>query len=148
MPPYTHVPTCPPTRTRCCSTPRLHAASRLYLLQNSGVAVSACTALGLLATGVRSGPVFWALLAATVASGCLASVGGMGSTLSVEREWTKALCGHDSAELARVNSGAASSEPYLAMDPNLSSARQRACSAPCLLGGRCSRGTGAGLPRA
>lgn len=87
------------------STPRLHAASRLYLLQNSGVAVSACTALALLATGVRSGPVFWVLLAATVAAGCVASVGGMGSTLSVEREWTKALCGHDSAELARVNSG-------------------------------------------
>ena len=36
---------------------------------------------------------------------CMCSVGAMGSTLAVEREWTKALCYGNSAALASMNAG-------------------------------------------
>lgn len=39
------------------------------------------------------------------ACGSISSVGAMGSTLAVEREWAKALCQGDSAALASLNSG-------------------------------------------
>lgn len=87
------------------SQPRLAAASRMYLLQNGCLAVSAATALGLLWSGVRQGPLFAAGLAATMAAGSLSTLGALGSTLSVEREWTKALCSGDSAALAALNAG-------------------------------------------
>ncbi|PRW32971.1 TPR repeat-containing isoform B [Chlorella sorokiniana] len=85
------------------SQPRLHAASRMYLLQNSCVAASAAAALGLLWSSVRSGPLFWAGLVVTMAAGSASTLGALGSALSVEREWTKALCGSDSAALAHLN---------------------------------------------
>lgn len=39
------------------------------------------------------------------AAGAVSSLGSLGSTLSVEREWTKALCGGEAEELARLNAG-------------------------------------------
>ena len=66
------------------SQPRLVAASRMYLLQNSSLAASAAAALGLLWSGVRSGPLFWAGLAVTMAAGSASTLGALGSTLSGE----------------------------------------------------------------
>ena len=62
--------------------PRLAAATRMYLLQNAAVAASAAAALSLLLSGVRSGPAFWAGLAATVGAGSASTLGALGSTLS------------------------------------------------------------------
>ena len=67
------------------------------------VALSALASLVLLGSGIRSGLVYGACLAAVLAGGSASSLGALGSTLSVEREWTKALFGGLSDELARVN---------------------------------------------
>lgn len=62
--------------------PRLVAASRMYLLQNSCVALSAATALALLWSSVRTGAAYWAGLALTMAAGSVSTLGALGSTLS------------------------------------------------------------------
>eukprot|EP00887_Chlorella_sp_A99_P000187 scaffold13.g187.t1 len=85
-------------------TERLVAAQRMYMLQNSMVALSALASLLLLWTGARAGALYWACLLAALGAGAASSLGALGATLSVEREWTRALCGADSAALARVNS--------------------------------------------
>lgn len=72
------------------------------------VALSAFTALLLLWTDVRAGPLYWGCLLATLVGGSLSTLGALGSTLSVEREWTRVLCHGDSKELARMNAGARS----------------------------------------
>ncbi|KAL4422722.1 hypothetical protein ABPG75_008919 [Micractinium tetrahymenae] len=83
--------------------PRLAAASRMYLLQNCCVAASAATALALLLSRARSGALYWLGLGVTMAAGSASTLGALGSTLSVEREWTKTLCGGDHAALASLN---------------------------------------------
>lgn len=88
-----------------CRTPRLQAACTMLMLQNSMVAASATAALALLWGGAREGPLFYSLLAVAMAAGAVSSLGSMGSTVSVEREWTKALCGERSEELAKLNAG-------------------------------------------
>ena len=45
-------------------------------------------------------------LIAYIGLGSASSVGCQGSALSVEREWTKALCRGSSVALARLNAGA------------------------------------------
>eukprot|EP00891_Asterochloris_glomerata_P005298 jgi/Astpho2/5298/e_gw1.00075.46.1_t len=85
-------------------TDRLRCATSMYIIQNAAVAASAATAL--ISFHAPSGtPLFWIPVSATILIGSISSVGAMGSTLSVEKEWTKTLCGTDSAALARLNSG-------------------------------------------
>ena len=87
----------------------------MYMLQNLGVLLSAAAMFPLLAdsAGSRRGGdpggssvVFWALTVGSIACGAAASVGSMGSTLAVERQWTKALCCGNTEALAAMNSGA------------------------------------------
>jgi hypothetical protein len=88
------------------STPRLRAACLAYAVQGVAVAASAAVILVLLAAKeLRQGPVFLALVALAMAAGALGSAGASAATLSVEREWTRALCGGNSAALARINAG-------------------------------------------
>jgi iron-regulated transporter 1 len=86
--------------------PRLRAACSMYVLQNASVAVSAGSCLALL-WGAAAPPStgFWALVGVAVAAGCLSSVGSLGAALSVEREWTRALSGGSSEQLAQINAG-------------------------------------------
>ena len=87
-----------------CRTPRLAAAVTMYRLQNAAVAVSAFSAF--LTSFLSPGQFFyWAFILATIFIGAVSSVGCQGSSLSVEREWTKALCQGDSASLASLNAG-------------------------------------------
>ena len=87
-----------------CRTDRLSCARSMYIMQNAAVATSAATAL--ISFHAPPGtPLFWIPVCATILIGSISSVGAMGSTISVEKEWTKSLCGTDSADLARLNSG-------------------------------------------
>ncbi len=79
----------------------------MYILQNCGVALSASSALAASLVGSNSA-LFWPCAVLTVALGSASSVGCQGSALSVEREWTKALCQGDSTALTVLNAGAAS----------------------------------------
>lgn len=98
----------------------------MYMLQNMGVLLSAAAMLPLLADsgGSRRGGdpggspvVFWALTVGSIACGSAASVGSMGSTLAVERQWTKALCCGNTEALAAMNSGAQYGQSALAPIP-------------------------------
>jgi iron-regulated transporter 1 len=86
----------------------------MYILQNTAVALSAG---GALAASLVDGSAasFWACTALVIAVGSTSSVGCQGSALSVEREWTKALCGGDSAALASLNAGPEA--PYFQSSP-------------------------------
>ena len=76
----------------------------MYRLQNIAVGVSAFSAF--LATFLYPGDLFyWPFVLSTIIHGAVSSVGCQGSSLSVEREWTKALCQGDSASLASLNAG-------------------------------------------
>ena len=87
-----------------CRTPRLEAAATMYRLQNIAVAVSAFSAF--VTSFLSPGHFFyWAFVLTTILIGAISSVGCQGSALSVEREWTKALCQGDSASLASLNAG-------------------------------------------
>lgn len=85
----------------------MRAACSLYVLQAGAVAASAAA---LVAAGFlpRGGPAFWGCAAVTVAAGAASSLFALGSSLAVEREWPKVLCGGDSAALSRLNAGARS----------------------------------------
>lgn len=76
----------------------------MYVLQNAAVALSAVSALAGIHFEQRS-PAFWAAAVSTIAFGSISSVGAQGSTLSVEKEWTTALCSGDSIAMAKVNAG-------------------------------------------
>ncbi|CAL8460950.1 g481 [Coccomyxa elongata] len=85
-------------------TPRLGAAVSMYRLQNAAVALSAFSAF--LASFLTQGSLtFWICILATIFIGSVSSVGCQGSSLSVEREWTKALCHGNSDSLASLNAG-------------------------------------------
>jgi iron-regulated transporter 1 len=79
---------------------RRAAACRLYALQHACVAVSCAAAAAALAC---TGPGRAVLACVVVASGAFAGVGASGSSLSVEREWTKALHADDAAALTTLN---------------------------------------------
>jgi len=88
-----------------CRTPRLEAACRLYIVQNASLAACAATCLSLL-WGSQAGmhvAIYWTLVVLTIITGSISSLGAMGASLSVEREWTKALCASDSEALAQTN---------------------------------------------
>ena len=76
----------------------------MYALQNAAVAVSAAALLAA-ARAARGGPLFWACNATTIAFGAASSLFALGSSLAVEREWPKVLCGADSSALSRLNAG-------------------------------------------
>lgn len=76
----------------------------MYRLQNAAVALSALSAF--VAPFLTLGSsMFWICILSTISIGSVSSVGCQGSSLSVEREWTKALCQGDSATLASLNAG-------------------------------------------
>ena len=77
----------------------------MYLLQNMSVAISAGAAVVALYLDQRNS-IFWGCVACTMLLGSVSSAGALGATLSVEREWTKALCQGNSASLAKLNAGA------------------------------------------
>jgi iron-regulated transporter 1 len=79
---------------------RLSAATRLYWIQHGFVALScAAAAAALPARGALR-----AVLAAVVLlGGAAGGVGASGSSISVERDFTFALCGADAAALAALN---------------------------------------------
>jgi iron-regulated transporter 1 len=82
------------------TTERRAAACRLYALQHGCVAVSCAAAAAALAC---TGPARAVLACAVLASGACAGIGASGSSLSVEREWTKALHADDAAALTTLN---------------------------------------------
>lgn len=94
-------------------TPRLRAACTMYVAQNACVAISAAACLALVlkwgsaATAVvvtaHGGIIYWIFVVVAIMAGSLSSVGALGATLSVEREWTKTLSGGDSDALAAMN---------------------------------------------
>ena len=77
----------------------------MYLLQNMSVAISAGAAVAALYLNLRDS-IFWTCVACAMLAGSVSSAGALGATLSVEREWTKALCQGNSARLAHLNAGA------------------------------------------
>lgn len=81
---------------------RRSAALRGYAAQHCGIALSCLLSLAALAAqgGARA-----ALTACLFACAALAGVGSTGSSLSVEREWGKTLCGGDEHALTRLNGG-------------------------------------------
>ena len=81
----------------------------MYRLQNAAVAVSAFGAFVASYLGLGSF-LYWACVLALIFVAAVSSIGCQGSSLSVEREWTKALCQGDSASLAGLNAGGSSSE--------------------------------------
>ena len=85
---------------------RLRSACSMYALQNFSLAVSASALLAASLVS-RSGGLFWACSAMAIACGAASSLFALGSSLAVEREWPRTLCGADSAALARLNAGAA-----------------------------------------
>ncbi len=76
----------------------------MLMLQNATIVLSGISALSAMSLFPTSqGWAFYALILCTMFSTALSSVASFGSTLSVEREWTKQLCGDDSGQLARLN---------------------------------------------
>ncbi|GMH45689.1 hypothetical protein BSKO_13652 [Bryopsis sp. KO-2023] len=87
-------------------TPRFRTVAVFYFIQNVGMALAAVSSLALLWNGPRTmeGPLALALLGSVIFWGVFGAVGFLGSTVSVEKEWTRALCGDDEHELAIMNS--------------------------------------------
>jgi iron-regulated transporter 1 len=109
------------------SMPRLKAACTMYIIQNTAVAVSAAscltlvlrwgspdypsssssssseTALDTLVALPHHGLAYWTFVAIAMLTGSISSIGALGATLSVEREWTKTLSGPDTDQLASMN---------------------------------------------
>ena len=81
----------------------------MYRLQNAAVAVSAFSAFVASYLGLGS-LLYRACVLALIFAAAISSVGCQGSSLSVEREWTKALCQGDSASLAGLNAGGLSAK--------------------------------------
>ena len=87
----------------------------MYRLQNIAVRISAFSAY--VATFLSPGNLFyWPCVLSIIINGAVSSVGCQGSSLSVEREWTKPLCQHDSASLASLNAGGLPHVGVIAVD--------------------------------
>lgn len=93
-------------------TDRLKVGCVMYLLQNTAVAMAAGGAIVALSIP-KSGARYWLCVAYTVSLGSASSVGALGANLSVEKEWTKALCQGDSVRLANLNAGEPAEETLL-----------------------------------
>lgn len=86
------------------SIPRLRAACIMYIVQNVAVFTSAVMCLALLWRPEHFGDTtYWVLVSCAIAAGSVSSLGALGASLSVEREWTKTLSCGDSVELTRMN---------------------------------------------
>ena len=89
--------------------PRLKAAKSMFFVQNVSVAISAACCLPLLAGfGLSHGqdeiPIAYiSLVGVAMLAGAVSSLGATGATLSVEREWVKALCRGNTSLLAESN---------------------------------------------
>lgn len=84
------------------SSPRLRAACTMYIVQNVAVFASALMCLALLWQRPE-GTIFWVLVSCAIVSGSVSSLGALGASLSVEREWTKTLSCGDSVALTQMN---------------------------------------------
>lgn len=90
--------------------PRLKAAKTMYFIQNFAVALSACACVPLISKGEyipmieHRSAMYWILVVVAILCGAASSLGATGATLSVEREWVKALCQNNSIQLAKMNS--------------------------------------------
>lgn len=84
---------------------RYSAASNMYFWQNIGTFVSSLGFWILLHRDEKKdGPVGVSFAVLCILSACISSVGAMGSCISVEREWTKSICGsNDGNILTRMN---------------------------------------------
>lgn len=92
--------------TLCRRADRLSAARSLYMIQNLSVTISgaaALVALSLLRDTQSVG--FIMLIALSILFTSSSHLASMGTTLTVEKGWTKRLCCEDSAQLARMNAG-------------------------------------------
>ena len=90
----------------CCRADRLSAARTLYMIQNLSVAISgaaALVALSILRDTQSIG--FILLIVLSILSTSSSHLASMGTTLAVEKGWTKRLCCADSAQLAWMNAG-------------------------------------------
>ena len=79
----------------------------MYLLQNVAMGLSAVAAW--LALALQHGPhpawLFWTCVSLLIGLGSISSLGALGATVSVEKEWTKALCQGDANHLSQMNAG-------------------------------------------
>ncbi len=87
------------------ATERYNAASSMYFVQNTGTFVSSLGFWILLyREELKHGVIGVSFASLCILSACASSLGAMGSCISVEREWTKAICGSDDGDtLARMN---------------------------------------------
>ena len=86
-------------------TPRFRAVCTFYFIQNIGLVLAALASMLLLWRHAHpSGPVGTFASLAIVAFGTMSSIGTMGGTIAIEKDWTKALVGTQSQELAKLNS--------------------------------------------
>lgn len=85
--------------------PRLKAVCVFYFLQNMGLVLAALASLVLLSNKANPSGTTGTLSAlAVVAFGIWSRAGTMGGTIAIEKDWTKALTGTNSQELAKLNS--------------------------------------------
>ena len=88
------------------SMERYQAATSMYFVQNLGTCVSSAGFLVLLSSDwMQNGFMAIFVVSICIIAACISSLGAMGSTISVEREWTKALCGYnyDDGQLSEIN---------------------------------------------
>eukprot|EP00210_Caulerpa_lentillifera_P006279 g5998.t1 len=86
-------------------TPRLKAVCVLLFVQNLALVLSALASLMLLAFhDDPSSPLGISASIGVILCGVFTRVGAMGSTIAIEKDWTKALTGGNSLELAKLNS--------------------------------------------
>ena len=89
------------------SMERYQAATSMYFVQNLGTFISSAGFLVLLfANTMKTGFMGVSVVGISIVAACISSLGAMGSTISVEREWTKALCGQgdNDGQLSQINS--------------------------------------------
>ena len=80
------------------------------MLQNVGITMSAASTIS--AFTLKSSLVALSVsVVLTIFVGSASSVGALGASLSVEREWTKTLHHSDPAKLAKLNAGACNDQP-------------------------------------
>lgn len=85
------------------SLERLKGACVMYLGQNVGIFVASIGFYILLSRSEHDSVGDYIVVSMSIMAACLSSLGAMGATISVERGWTKALCGEDVAMLSSVN---------------------------------------------
>lgn len=85
------------------SLDRLKSACFMYLGQNAGIFIASIGFYILLSRSEHDSVGDYVVVSMSIMAACLSSLGAMGATISVERGWTKALCGEDIVMLSGVN---------------------------------------------